>query len=431
MGKRKLSAVIVGGGHRSFTYANYALLHPDELQIVGIADPNKERREKAATLFGFSQDRCYESASELAKVPKFADFVINGTMDHQHVRTAVPLLDAGYDMLLEKPFSVNIEEMHELLDAVHRNNSKVMICHVLRYSPFYLGIKKRILAGDIGDIINIRTAENVSYHHLSTSYVRGKWSNSDRCKTSMLLAKCCHDIDIMMWLMQPVLPKSVSSCGGIFQFKPENAPEGAGTKCLVDCPLVNTCIFSAKKLYIEHPERWSFYVWDALESIENPTIEDKINLLKGESPYGRCIYKCDNNVVDHQSVLVEFENGATGSHNMTGGSSKSQRDIHIVGTLGEIYGVFDENRFTVSRIVTENEDGCEETVYDCSSGSDGGHGGGDLGLIADLLDYLRDGTVSDSCTAIENSVAGHLTVFLADSSLAKAGMPQTFDFSQF
>lgn len=137
----------------------------------------------------------------------------------------------------------------------------------------------------------------------------------------MLLAKCCHDLDIMMWMMAETKPTAVSSFGGKFQFKPENAPADAGTRCMVDCPLVDTCRYSCKRLYVDHPDRWSFYVWDKLEGIENPTIEDKIHLLKGDSPYGRCIYKCDNDVVDHQSVMVQFASGATGTHNMVGGSS--------------------------------------------------------------------------------------------------------------
>lgn len=253
-------------------------------------------------------------------------------------------------MLLEKPFATNEKEMRELVSCVKENGNKVMICHVLRYTPFYLSIKERVASGEIGDIINIQTCEHVSYHHLSTSYVRGKWANSDVCHTSMLLAKCCHDIDLMMWMMSDTQPSMISSFGSKFQFKPENAPKEAGTKCLVDCPLVDTCRYSAKRLYLDQPKRWAFYIWDKLEGIESPTDEDRINLLKGDSNYGRCIYKCDNNVVDHQSVLVNFKNGATGTHNMVGGSAGPMRRIHIIGTKGEIYGDFEESKFTVAKI---------------------------------------------------------------------------------
>lgn len=421
MANTPVKAIIVGGGHRSVIYADYARKYPDELQIVGIADPNPDRRKMCRKRYGFSEERCFESAQALSKVPKFADAVINGTMDHLHYETSVPLLKLGYDMLLEKPFAVSEEEMNALLGVIRENGNKVMICHVLRYAPFYLEIKKRVLAGEIGDIINIQMAEHVSYHHLSTSYVRGKWANSELSKTSMLLAKSCHDIDVMMWLMQNTTPVSVSSVGSIFQFKPENAPEGAGTRCTVDCPLVDTCRYSAKKIYLQHPNRWTCYAWADMEAKEDLTEEDRINSFLNGNPYNRCIYKCDNTVVDHQSVLVNFKNGATGTHNLVGGAAKSQRKIHIIGAKGEISGVFEENKFTVSKIVSEAESGFSDELIDLSSLSDEGHGGGDDNLTADFIHYLRTGKQSISCTAIENSVAGHLTVFKADESMKNNG----------
>ena len=271
---KPVTAIIVGAGHRAMIYANLAVTDPDKLRIVGVADPNPVRRKAVMEKFGFSEDMCFFDADELAKKGKLADTIINGTMDHQHLETTLPLLNAGYDMLLEKPFAVNEEEMREIVECAEKNNSKVMICHVLRYTPFYYSIKERVVNGEIGDIINIQTLEHVSYHHLSTSYVRGKWANSKKCHTSMLLAKCCHDIDIMMWMMSETKPVAVSSFGGKYQFKPENAPENAGERCLSDCPLVDTCRYSAKRLYIDQPERWAFYIWDKLEHIENPTIED-------------------------------------------------------------------------------------------------------------------------------------------------------------
>ncbi len=417
MSSNPVTAIIVGGGHRAFTYAELGPTNPEKLKIVGIADPNPFRCEKARKMFGFPKENCFSSAEELASVPKFADAIINGTMDHQHVETAIPLLEKGYDMLLEKPFAVSIDEMNSLVKVVEENGNKVMICHVLRYTPFYLAIKERVLAGEIGDIISINTFEHVSYHHASTSYVRGKWGNSENCKTSMLLAKCCHDIDIMMWMMGDDTPKTVSSCGSIFQFKPEMAPEGAGTKCLVDCPHKDTCLYSAKRLYIDHPDRWEFYVWSALEDMENATIEDKIDLLKGDSPYGKCIYKSGNNVVDHQSVMVNFASGATGTHNMVGGAARPLRRIEIVGTKGEIWGEFEHNDIHVLRINPDPGKEFDEEIIDLSAFCEGGgHGGGDLGLAEDFVNYVRGEKPSVSCTSIFDSVAGHKTVFLADIS---------------
>lgn len=431
MENRPITAIIVGAGHRSFVYSELAKTNPEMLKIVGVADPNPIRRKKAMDYFGFKEDMCFENAEELAKKGKLADTVINGTMDEQHLETAVPLLNAGYDMLLEKPFAPNEEEMRQIVNCAKKNNSKVMICHVLRYTPFYYAIKERIVNGEIGDIINIQTTEHVSYHHLSTSYIRGKWANSDKCHTSMLLAKCCHDLDIIMWMMSETKPKQISSFGGKFQFKPENAPKEAGTICMKDCPLVDTCVYSTKRLYIDHPDRWAFYVWDALEGKKNISIEDKIALMKSDSPYARCIYKCDNNVVDHQSVLINFESGATGTHNMVGGSAEPRREIHIIGTKGEIFGNFEESKFTVLKIDpspdAHNEE-CDVEEVDLRVTGDmvgayGGHGGGDERLVADFVKFIRGEKPSLACTSIFDSVAGHLSVYLADKSRENGGMP--------
>lgn len=431
MENRPITAIIVGAGHRSFVYSELAKTNPEMLKIVGVADPNPIRRKKAMDYFGFKEDMCFENAEELAKKRKLADTVINGTMDEQHLETAVPLLNAGYDMLLEKPFAPNEEEMRQIVNCAKKNNSKVMICHVLRYTPFYYAIKERIVNGEIGDIINIQTTEHVSYHHLSTSYIRGKWANSDKCHTSMLLAKCCHDLDIIMWMMSETKPKQISSFGGKFQFKPENAPKEAGTICMKDCPLVDTCVYSTKRLYIDHPDRWAFYVWDALEGKKNVTLEDKIALMKSDSPYARCIYKCDNNVVDHQSVLINFESGATGTHNMVGGSAEPRREIHIIGTKGEIFGNFEESKFTVLKIDpspdAHNEE-CDVEEVDLRVTGDmvgayGGHGGGDERLAADFVKFIRGEKPSLACTSIFDSVAGHLSVYLADKSRENGGIP--------
>ena len=434
MNNKPVTAIIVGAGHRAMIYSELAKTNPELLRIVGVADPNPIKRQKAMEHFGFSEDMCFESAQELAEKGKLADAIINGTMDNQHIETAIPLLDVGYDMLLEKPFAVNEEEALRLKACAEKNNSKVMICHVLRYTPFYYSIKERIANGEIGDIINIQTTENVSYHHLSTSYVRGKWANSEKCHTSMLLAKCCHDIDLMMWLMSETKPTQIASFGGKYQFKPENAPEGAGNICMVDCPLVDSCVYSTKRLYIDHPDRWAFYVWDSLEHIDNPTIEDKIALMKSDSPYARCIYKCDNNVVDHQSVLVNFESGVTGTHNLVGGSSQSMRKIHIVGTKGEIFGNFEESKYTVLKINpspdAHNEE-CDVEEVDLNIKGDmvgayGGHGGGDERLAADFIKFIKGETPSLACTSIFDSMTGHLSVYKADQSRENGGIPVKF-----
>lgn len=421
-----LKTVIVGAGHRSLIYASLAETKPEKMQIVGIVEPNELRKKAAAQRFGIPQEKCFDSVEDFLKTPRFADAVINGTMDAIHVKTTLPLLKAGYDVLLEKPFALNEGEARQLLNTAEQYDRKVMICFVLRYAPFYRQIKERIVSGEIGDILNIQLSEFVSYHHMSTSHVRGKWKNSDECGASMLLAKCCHDLDVMMWLMGDDKPLSVSSFGCNKQFVKENAPENSGTRCMLDCPLVDTCLYSAKRLYIDHPDRWSFYVWADLEDKGEATLENKIKALKTDSPYGVCAYKNDNNVVDHQSVLVNFLSGATGTHNMIGGAARGCRKIHVTGTKGEIFGTCEDGKFTVYKI--DPSPGCEysEEIVDVSVKGDS-HGGGDMILSEDFADYVSGGKTSISCTSLEDSIKGHLAVFLADKSREDGGRVYEFN----
>lgn len=416
-----LTAIIVGAGHRAMTYASYALQHPEELNIVGVADPSQLRRERVAEIHGLTPDQQHETAEDLAKLPKRADFIINGTMDQHHVPTSLPLLAVGYDVLVEKPFATSSKELEEFAAAVRKHKRKVSVCHVLRYTPFYAAIRREVLAGTIGDILNVQAVEHVSYHHMAVGFVHGKWNREDVCHSTMLMAKSCHDLDIISWMKSGVAPVKVSSVGGNFQFRPERAPANSGTRCLVDCPIEAECDYSARKLYLNHPDRWSFYVWASLEGIENPTMEDKIASLKGDNPHGRCVWKCDNDVVDHQSVAIEFADGCTATLNMVGGSSRPARHLHLVGTKGEIQGCFEDSRYVVRGIDARPGHQYSERVVEIDedgdmSGALGGHGGGDLRLVQDFIEVIRGGKPSISSTSIEDSIAGHSVGFAADRS---------------
>ena len=228
---KPITAIIVGAGHRSLIYSHYAVTNPDRLQIVGVADPDADRRRMVQKYYSLPDSMLFESAEALAAKGKLADAVINGTMDQQHVATAVPLLAAGYDMLLEKPFAISEDEVRALAGAARQYGRKVMICHVLRYAPFYAEIHKRLPL--LGKIQGIETTEHVSHHHMLVGYVRGKWRNTAMAgHHSMLLAKCCHDIDLIMWMKSGIAPVQVASFGGMQQFRPENAPAGAGEELL-------------------------------------------------------------------------------------------------------------------------------------------------------------------------------------------------------
>ncbi|HEY0075428.1 MAG TPA: Gfo/Idh/MocA family oxidoreductase [Abditibacteriaceae bacterium] len=422
MNRKPITAVIIGAGNRALTYASYALEHPEELKIVGVAEPVEWRRQKTAEIYGLSPDSCFTSAAELAGRGKIADVIINGTMDREHVPTSVPLLQAGYDLLLEKPFAINEDEVWQLASTARQHGNKVAICHVLRYAPFYVAIRQLLAQQAIGEVLNIQTTEHISYHHMAVAFIRGKWSNRARSGSSLLIAKCCHDLDLLAWMKSGIAPRAVSSFGSLMYFRPERAPQGAGTRCLVDCPIEPQCLYSARKHYIDHPQRWRYYVWQELEHIAEPTLEQKIESLESSNPYGRCVWKCDNDVVDHQSVIVEFEDGSTATHNMIGGAARPSRSIHILGTHGEIQGVFEDSRFVVRHIDPRPGHEYSEEVVDLNVSGDmhgafGGHGGGDMRLVEDFVRLVRGEAPSLSTTTLEDSINGHLIGFCADRAM--------------
>ncbi|MBR3926602.1 MAG: Gfo/Idh/MocA family oxidoreductase [Akkermansia sp.] len=416
--KPPLRVIVVGMGVRSMIYTRVALTNPELLEIVGVVDTDERRREYARVTFGLSPENCFSTVDELVAVPKFADAVINGTMDRLHVSTSLPILRHGYDMLLEKPFAIHEEEAQELLTCARETGRTVMVCHVLRYAPFYQRFKQAMESGEIGKVINIRMSAQVNYFHESVSFVRGKYASAEICGSGMLLTKCSHDLDLMAWLMGSNTPKRISSVGSMFQFVPENAPEGAGTRCLTDCPVERDCPYSARRLYIESPQRWADNVWHDSNIRRPETDEEKEAILSTpDNPYGACAYRCKTDIVDHQSVLIEYEDGATGTFSMTGGASISNRRIHVTGTRGEIYGTFENGRFTISSIAPQAPDGRLKHVVDVTEAQEGRHhGGGDREVVLDFIAYLRGEPTSPGKTLLEDSVNGHRIVFLAEKS---------------
>lgn len=419
--KRPLTAVIVGAGNRGMLYASYASTHPDELRIVGVADPSPFRRARAAGTFGIPPEGRFASVEDLAARGRIADFAINGTMDQHHVATSIPLVEAGYDLLLEKPIATRPEDMFQLAETARRRRTRIFVCHVLRYTPFYSALRERVQAGEIGELLNLQLTEHVGYHHMATAFVRGKWGRRNHCQSAMLMAKCCHDLDLMTWLKSGVEPVAVSSFGSRMFFRPEKAPEGAGTRCLVDCPIEPECSYSARKLYLGTAARWPSYVW-ADEEESELSEERKAESLRTTNPHGRCVWRCDNDVVDHQTVAVEFADGATGTLNMVGGAARPSRCIHLIGATGEIEGKFEDSRFVIRRLDADSERDFteEEITVDIQGdmyGMRGGHGGGDMRLVADFLRVLRGGEPSPSCTDIEESITGHRIGFAADEAM--------------
>ena len=422
-----ISVVIVGMGGRASIYSAVALTNPELLNVVGVVDINPERTRQAQLMFDLPDEHCFTTVEELVAMPKFADAAINCTMDRLHVETSLPLLRHGYDLLLEKPYALNDEEGKLIIECARETGRKVMVCHVLRYTPFYRSLRRVIALGTIGDVINIHMVNQVGYQHESVSFVRGKYAREEICGSGMLLSKCSHDLDIMSWLMGDNIPVTISSVGSVLQFKEEKAPEGAGTHCLNNCPLERDCIYSARRLYIENPMRWANNVWHDTHS--NPeTDEEKEAILSWpDNPFSRCVYRCNINIVDHQSVLIHFRDGATGTFSMNGGATMPRRIIHVTGTRGEIHGDFERERFHVRLIDPVAPGGYTERTLDMSDFQQGdAHGGGDRSIVLDFVALLRGERTSPGCPTLEDSIVGHRMVFLAEQSRLAGGAVQHF-----
>ncbi len=419
-----VKVVIVGNGERATCYCKYALSAPEELKVVAIVDPNVQKLEEGAAMYGVPREHCFSSVEEfLEKREAYgieADGVVNATMDEFHYQTAIPLLKAGYNMLLEKPVVNNIEQLLEIERTAETNGCFLMVCHVLRYTPFYRRIKEIVAQGEIGEIVHIETSENVGVAHSSNSYIRGKWNSREKCGSSMLLAKCCHDLDLLCWLNNTTKPVKMASFGGRDFITPQKAPQDAGTRCLLDCPHVNDCRYSAESIYVKN-DQFPWYSWQCLNKpYDQATREEKTESLKTFNPHGECAFKMKSDLVDHQALIMQFENGSTATHSMIQGAVRPCRLIRIMGTEGEIDGMIESSVFRVRKYDFENA-GYTEKSYDVHNDipENDHHAGGDEGIIRDFIRMIRKEMPSISCTKIQDSVYGHLCVYKADESMEK------------
>lgn len=418
---KKLNAVLVGAGNRGCCYADYSLAVPSELQIIAVVEPSEIRRNEAVKRYNVKQDMAFASLDDFLSKKIECDFIINATMDENHYETAKKIIKAKYNMLLEKPIVPNIEELLELQNLVKENGVKVNVCHVLRYTPFFKAVKTLIDNGDIGKILTMEMNEHVWIAHFIDSYVRGKWNSKARCGSGFLLAKSCHDTDLMCWLNNKTKPVKVSSFGSRSLFIKENAPEGATEFCY-NCPHNEKCLYSAQKIHLEY-DPMPFQTWMAMgKPIDEITKEEKAEWLK-TSEYGKCAYESGGDINDRQVVNVEFENGSIASFTMVGGSSKAGRWMHIVGTCGEIEGELETGKFIIRRFdrsgdkfwFNEETVDVSDLVYENENYS--GHAGGDYAIMNELVRFFNGDNSSVSITSIDDSVNGHLIVYGAEKSI--------------
>ncbi len=401
---RTITVALIGAGQRGMNYAQYALQNPHEMRIMAVAEPVAERRNACKELHGLAEDRCFAHWDDLFSGPKLADAVMICTQDKQHYEPTMKALEAGYHVLLEKPMSPSAEECIRMGEMAARTSRVFSICHVLRYTNFFRAIKQLLEQGAIGKLMSITHNENVGYWHQAHSFVRGNWRRKDE-SSPMILAKSCHDLDILQWLAGADCTR-VSSFGSLSHFTSDNAPEGAPQRCLDGCPAAADCLYYAPKQYLTDNLRWpTSAISDDL------SYEGRYKALQ-EGPYGRCVYHCDNDVVDHQVVNLEFANEVTAAFTMSAFTRDVSRTIKLMGSKGEIRGAMEKNEIEVIHFGT----GKVERISFEDLGGHVGHGGGDWGLMRDFLGMIREDGKRTSLTSAEHSVQSHLMAFAAEQS---------------
>lgn len=422
--KDKITIAIAGLGSRGRTaYGAILLDMKDRAQVVAIADFDKTRCEIAQKEHNVKSENVFSSVEEMLSKEKLADAVLICTQDRDHVRHALMALDKGYDILLEKPVSPDLNELKSLVKKSKETGRKVLVCHVLRYTPFFQTIKKAIDSGRIGKVATVQALENVRYWHQAHSFVRGNWRRKDET-SPMILAKCCHDLDYLIWLCGSKC-KSVSSYGSLSYFKAECAPEGAALRCLDGCKAKANCPYDAEKIYLTNKDTGVLHgnvEWPVDVLSENPT-EETIRAAIEKGPYGRCVFHCDNDVVDNQIVAMEMESGATVTLTMSAFTSIGGRTIKVMGTLGDIQGDMHDNIIKITEFGKESEIidlGREEKDF-------AGHGGGDQMLIEEFVSLLEGGEVNNTVTTLEVSVESHLVALAAEESRLECGTPQLIE----
>ena len=402
-----VEAVVIGAGNRGrFTYGAFARAHPELLRVVALAEPHEERRSAAAAEHGLPGDRALCGWEELLARPQLAPVAIIATGDTQHVEPALAALARGYHVLLEKPIAPEAADCVRVVQAAERAGRILQIGHVLRYTPFYTRVHEIVQSGRLGRIIAVDMKEHVAYWHMTHSYVRGKFRNR-AIAAPIVLAKTCHDLDLLVWFVGSPT-RRVASFGSLSHFRNANAPEGAPERCTDGCPAQEQCPHDAVRFYAG-PDDEIARLWPWTDVSLDPSRAARRRALE-TGAYGRCAYRCDNEVPDHQVLAVEFESGATATFTLQGLASEERRTIRITGTQGELRGVFQDGVLELSR------HGALEKERLSTAGSIFGHFGGDEGLLRHFVDVIARGVQGEVRASGRVSLESHLLGFAAEEA---------------
>jgi predicted dehydrogenase len=400
-----VTLAVVGAGNRGNEHGDWALANPDRARVVAVCEPREVRRTRFAARHGLPAAAAVPGWRELADRGRVADAVLICTQDALHVEPAIAFAELGYQVLLEKPMATTEAGCRRIVEAVERAGVIFAVCHVLRYTPYTALVKQVVDAGRLGEIISVQHLEPVGFLHQAHSYVRGPWRREGGA-TFMLMAKSCHDLDWLRYVVgRPI--RRVASFGGLTHFRPENRPAGAADRCL-DCAVEPACPYSAVRFYRRCLERGGGWPLDTV--VDHHTQADLLAALR-QGPYGRCVWACDNDVVDHQVVAMEFDGGPTGTFTMTGFNAGGHRRTRLFGTRGELEG--DGETVRVYDFLTQTTEVLDaRTPGDATAG--GGHGGGDWGLMDAFVRAVATGDRGSVLTGPTESLEAHLAVFAAE-----------------
>jgi predicted dehydrogenase len=410
-----VKALLLGAGSRgTYAYAEYARMNPKMMRIVAVAEPDTAKRNKIQEDHHIPDNLAFTTWEAAFKPLPDVEAVIIATQDKNHAGPLMEAMAHNLHIICEKPIAPTLEECRTIEKASSNFTKVFMICHVLKYTPFFSKIKELLDAGQIGRLVGINLIENVGHIHLSHSFVRGNWRNKTE-SSPMILAKSCHDMDMLIWLAGDHC-KSLNSFGDLHYFTSANAPPGAPKRCFDGCPHMLTCPYHVSKIYLTE-----FIGWPVNVITTNLSIEGRIKALE-TGPYGRCVYYCDNDVVDHQILAILFTNGVKACFTMSGFTMKTHRGITLFGTQGEITGDMEEDEIQIKDFSSRNLN-----VIHLAQPV-GGHSGGDVNLMTDFVHMIRGGE-GTSRTAVRHSFESHYMAFAAEYSRLNGA--KTIDIEKF
>lgn len=412
-----IRVALLGAGSRGkHVYADYAKAHPQEMSIVAVAEPDDVKRQRIVDEHAIERSLAVKDWHALFTTKQNFDAVVIAIQDSMHRDAILASIDKQYHILCEKPIVTTLEDSKTITRAAQNFSKVFVISHVLRYSPFFTRVKKLIAQGELGRLIGIELDECVGHIHMSHSFVRGHWNNSNT-SAPMILAKSCHDMDILLYLAGSDCT-SLSSYGDLYYFNKDNAPSGAPLRCIDNCPHYEACPYAAQKIYLGKNTAWPV---DVITT--DLSVEGRLKALQ-QGPWGRCVFQCDNNVVDHQTVNARFANGVIATFTMSGFTMATHRGLRLMGTQAELIGDMEKGIITINYFSSRDKKTIEiETTRE-------GHSGSDELFVADFIRLVRSNNTSGE-TSITASLQSHHMAFAAEASrLANGQCMQVADFGK-